>query len=160
MAANRDEVASYGRWVRRPPRTARHTGRRIARRHRLGTVPTGKRKLQTHTSNAGLQTRPPVVGGAPWCLRGRSEYQLKFAKRTQNSRAGIYCGMHYSCRTPHDPTHSRRRAADREQERRNRPCLQGIARQPPLQQFVFRTGPQRRPIRETVRKASQSRHRG
>lgn len=114
-----------------------------------------------HNNRRGFaDPEPPVVGGAPWCLRGRSEYQLKFAKRSQNSRAGIYCGTHYSCRRPHDPTHSRRHAADSKQGRRNRPCLQGIARQPPLQQFVFRTGQQHRAISRTGRKAVQSRHRG
>lgn len=55
VAANRDE-ATNDRWVRRPPRTARQIGRRIARRHRLRTVPTGKRKQQSLLI-AGLQTR-------------------------------------------------------------------------------------------------------
>lgn len=54
LQTGRSDVIS--RWARKPPRTARQKGRRIARRHRLRTVPTGKRKLQTSLSS-GLQTR-------------------------------------------------------------------------------------------------------
>jgi len=32
-------------------------------------VPAGKRKQQAHQCIAGLQTRPLVVSGTPWCLR-------------------------------------------------------------------------------------------
>ncbi len=46
VAANRTSVVSTRR-ARRPPRTARQKGRRITRRHRLRTVPTGKRKQLT-----------------------------------------------------------------------------------------------------------------
>ncbi|MNN31483.1 hypothetical protein D3C81_1451720 [compost metagenome] len=35
MAANRDAICASDRWVRIPPRTARHTGGRIARRYRF-----------------------------------------------------------------------------------------------------------------------------
>jgi hypothetical protein len=73
------------RRVRRPPRTARHIGRRIASRHRFSTVPAGKR-LQLC---AGLHTRPPFFGGAPCCLRLHVRFNEKNPKGSEGIESAV-----------------------------------------------------------------------
>jgi len=80
------------RWVRRPPRTARHKGRRVASRHRFRTVPAGKR-LQLCS---GLHTRPPFFGGAPCCLRLHvrfNEKNRKLSERIESAMGIVACGV-------------------------------------------------------------------
>ncbi len=74
------------RRVRRPPRTARHEGRRITRRHGPKTVSAGERKQQRECHYGLAGPLPPVVGGAVWCLRLRLELNEDFPKNDAESR--------------------------------------------------------------------------
>ena len=102
---------------------------------------------------------PPVVGGAPWCLRCRFECKLKFAKKSRDSRAKNYCCTRPSCSTRRHKTHSRSRYVDCESKWRNRLCRKRIVRWPSLQQFLVCLGRRRRPTSGTARSSVQTRHR-
>lgn len=146
------------RWARKPPRTARQKGRRIARRHRLRTVPTGKRKLQTSLSS-GLQTRATRFRWRAMVLTPplRMPIEIREGIAESESEELLLHAPFVQHATPADA--SRSCAADSETKWRNRPCHTQLARWPSLQQFLVRLAKQRRVISHTLRKAVQTRHR-
>lgn len=74
------------RRVRKPPRTARHNGRRITRRHHPKTASAGERKQQRECHHGLAGPVPPVVGGAAWCLRTRLDFNEDSPKRNAEPR--------------------------------------------------------------------------